>query len=80
LERVDFGDEDGEWSEGCLGALEALMDTELTIRVRGTLTGGSVGAVRVPGRGTRDFWNGDLLACLGFGREQTFAQWWSPPG
>ena len=59
-----------KWVRLCIQTIEALLAHDLRIRVRRTLFGGRTGAVWVPLNGGA--WNGDLLAYLGRGREQTF--------
>jgi hypothetical protein len=63
------------WMKDCLEFLDALLATELRIRVRKGWLGGETGAVWVP-LGNRAGWAGDLLACRGKGVEYRFPAPW----
>jgi hypothetical protein len=73
LEAQDAGNDPAAWAAESLRVLDALLDSELRIRVRRTLFGRSTGAVWVPI--DRGAWNGDPLAYLGFGREDRLPRW-----
>jgi hypothetical protein len=65
------------WRLG-LSSLEALLGSDLRIRVRRTMWGSTTGAVWIPAPGG-GAWSGDLFACVGMGKEQRFRPWPAGP-
>ncbi len=74
LARLDSPD-GATWIETCLGTLTRLANDDLTVRLRRTLFGRTVGAVRIPSDDGNHVWNGELLACRGMGKVHSFPRW-----
>ncbi len=74
--RVELAGYDvSSWIVGCLNILDALIKSDLRIRVRRGLLGRVTGAIWVPD-GVGGAWNGDLQACRGKGQESVFLKPW----
>jgi len=74
LDRIAWGDDAVAWIRTCVEVLDALLASDLRIRVRKTLFGRRTGAVWIPAR--NGGWNGDLVACRGRGEEKVFPRPW----
>ncbi len=74
LARVDFSD-GTMWITACRDTMVRLAENDLTIRLRRTLLGKTVGAVQIPSAAGDHLWNGDLLACGGKGSLYTYRDW-----
>ena len=65
-DRSPWADDTDGWVTTSIEVLESLLQSDLRIRVRRTMFGGSAGAIWVEREAA---WNGDLIACRGMGTE-----------